>query len=124
MHSNLNSRLDKAMTAEQLTEIIDAILEGKYSWACVLLLRFTGYNPLHYIPYRTYNRLMKEHCQNSSKQRKPKHQVIHLQQINSASNQNKKIRDLEHLSSANYSSDKIQGGLLAYWPSFRKNSWF
>ncbi|WP_421655038.1 HetP family heterocyst commitment protein [Leptothermofonsia sp. ETS-13] len=52
--------IDRAMTAEQFTQVIEAILAGKYSWACVLILRFAGYNPLHYIPYRTYNRLVKE----------------------------------------------------------------
>jgi hypothetical protein len=53
-------RTDKAMTAEQFTQVIEAILAGKYSWACLLILRFAGYNPLHYIPYRTFNRLVKE----------------------------------------------------------------
>jgi hypothetical protein len=53
-------RTDKAMTAEQFTLVIEAILAGKYSWACLLILRFAGYNPLHYIPYRTFNRLVKE----------------------------------------------------------------
>ncbi|MEG4224633.1 HetP family heterocyst commitment protein [Microcoleus sp. N9_B2] len=48
---------------EQLDEIISAILAGKYSWACFLLLRCTGYNPLDYIPYRTSNRLLKENSQ-------------------------------------------------------------
>ncbi|MEG3848880.1 HetP family heterocyst commitment protein [Microcoleus sp. herbarium19] len=48
---------------EQLDEIIAAILAGKYSWACFLLLRCTGYNPLDYIPYRTSNRLLKENTQ-------------------------------------------------------------
>ena len=61
--SSLDTKLDKAMTTEQFNEIVGAILEGKYSWACVLILRFSGYNPLHYIPYRTYNRLVKDHCQ-------------------------------------------------------------
>jgi len=51
---------NKAISTEQLDQIVEAILAGKYSWACVLLLRFTGYNPLHYIPYRTHNRLLKE----------------------------------------------------------------
>jgi hypothetical protein len=50
----------KAMTTEQFSLVIEAILAGKYSWACLLILRFAGYNPLHYIPYRTYNRLTKE----------------------------------------------------------------
>jgi hypothetical protein len=54
------SRTDKAMTSEQFTQVIEAILAGKYSWACLLILRFAGYNPLHYIPYRTFNRLVKE----------------------------------------------------------------
>jgi hypothetical protein len=48
---------------EKLDQIIDAIVDGKYSWACVLLLRSNGLNPLHYIPYRTYNRLLKENMQ-------------------------------------------------------------
>jgi hypothetical protein len=52
----------KAMTNEQFEQIVEAILAGKYSWACVLILRFGGYNPLHYIPYRTYNRLLKDNC--------------------------------------------------------------
>lgn len=56
-------KLDKAMSLEQFDEVVEAILAGKYSWACVLILRFAGYNPLHYIPYRTYNRLLKENCQ-------------------------------------------------------------
>jgi len=57
------SKMDRAMSPEQFNQVVDAILAGKYSWACVLILRFAGYNPLHYIPYRTYNRLMKENCQ-------------------------------------------------------------
>lgn len=57
-----NSRLQKSIKPEQLNQILEAILDGKYSWACVLLLRCIDYNPLHYIPYRTYNRLLKENC--------------------------------------------------------------
>lgn len=62
MNFNSSSKLDRVMTPEQFTQVVEAILAGKYSWACVLILRFAGYNPLHYIPYRTYNRLMKENC--------------------------------------------------------------
>jgi hypothetical protein len=58
-----NPKINKGISPEQLNEIVEAILAGKYSWACVLLLRYAGYNPLHYIPYRTYNRLLKENCQ-------------------------------------------------------------
>lgn len=58
--SDSQPKLDKAMTTEQFNQIVEAILAGKYSWACVLILRFAGYNPLHYIPYTTYIRLSKE----------------------------------------------------------------
>lgn len=61
--SSPSAKLDRIMTPEQFDLVVDAILAGKYSWACVLILRFGGYNPLHYIPYRTYNRLMKEYRQ-------------------------------------------------------------
>lgn len=58
-----NGKLEKAISPEQLTQLVEAILAGKYSWACVLLLRFTGYNPGDYIPYNTYNRLRKQNCE-------------------------------------------------------------
>jgi hypothetical protein len=50
----------KAISPEQLNQIVEAIADGRYSWACVLILRFVGYNPLHFIPQRTYSRLIKE----------------------------------------------------------------
>lgn len=52
-----------AITHEQLNQIIAAISDGRYSWACVLILRFVGYNPLHFIPQRTYSRLIKDNRQ-------------------------------------------------------------
>ncbi|WP_016950440.1 HetP family heterocyst commitment protein [Anabaena sp. PCC 7108] len=63
--SGNSSNLDKKIQPEQFDQVIEAILAGKYSWACVLMLRFVGYNPLHYIPYRTYNRLLKENSRMS-----------------------------------------------------------
>ena len=56
----MSNNLDKAMTPEQFTQVVEAILAGKYSWACVLILKFAGYNPVHYMPYRTYIRLVKD----------------------------------------------------------------
>ncbi|WP_242044844.1 HetP family heterocyst commitment protein [Anabaena azotica] len=56
------------MTTEQLNQIIEAITDGRYSWACVLILRFIGYNPLHFIPQRTYSRILKENRQVTSNQ--------------------------------------------------------
>ena len=66
----LNSRnqLNSLLTKDQLEQVLEAILAGKYSWACFFMLRFVGYDPLHYLPYRTCNRLIKENrtgCQPS-----------------------------------------------------------
>lgn len=55
-----SKKIDRSISAEQIQQIVGAIKERKYSWACVLMLRFAGHNPLQYIPYRTYNRLLKE----------------------------------------------------------------
>jgi hypothetical protein len=49
----------ESSNSREVQQIITAILEGKYSWACVLMLRLTGHNPSEYMPYRTYARLMK-----------------------------------------------------------------
>jgi hypothetical protein len=50
----------RAMRPEQFEQVVAAIASHKYSWACVLILQFSGYNPLQYIPYRTYNRIVRE----------------------------------------------------------------
>lgn len=114
MYSN-NQELDKAMTPEQFAQVVDAILAGKYSWACVLILRFAGYNPLHYIPYRTYNRLMKENNpfyqkrKDKKQERKSKH----------------KISDLAYLESLDHHQAQVKGGksdkhLFSTWDSWAK----
>jgi hypothetical protein len=48
------------MSTDQIETITAAIIDGKYSWACVLILRYAGYNPADYLPYRTYRRLIQE----------------------------------------------------------------
>lgn len=50
---------DCAILTEEWEAILKAISAGKYSWACVLILQTVGYNPLTYIPYRTYIRYVK-----------------------------------------------------------------
>ncbi|MDJ0620734.1 MAG: HetP family heterocyst commitment protein [Calothrix sp. MO_192.B10] len=55
------------MNNKQFEEVLKAILARKYSWACVLVLRFHGYEPSEYMPYRTYIRLLKDNYQNSHK---------------------------------------------------------
>ncbi|MEO3703656.1 HetP family heterocyst commitment protein [Trichormus azollae] len=61
--SSSQTKVQNLITPEELNQILEAVADGRYSWACVLILRFIGYNPLHYIPQRTYSRLMKENSQ-------------------------------------------------------------
>ena len=69
--SNYNSH-NKKINAQQVEQIVNAIITGKYSWACVLILRFAGSNPLDYIPYRTYIRLIRnDYLLSSFQQKKP-----------------------------------------------------
>lgn len=89
----IDSKLDKAMTTEQFTQVVDAILEGKYSWACVLILRFAGYNPLHYIPYRTHNRLIKENELARKRQQRGASE-IEIASIHSQGNEISRTQDL------------------------------
>lgn len=53
---------NEVINQEQIAQIVEAIGAGKYSWACVLLLRFIDHDPSKYIPYNTYNRLIKQNC--------------------------------------------------------------
>ena len=83
---------------EELDEIISAILAGKYSWACFLLLRCTGYNPLDYIPYRTSNRLLKENSQISKSSKSGTKSALG------------KIDDLDHLEVVGEKPAGVRGG--------------
>lgn len=58
--SSAHQTYQSNLTQEEFDRITHAIMAGRYSWACVLILRFIGYNPLHYIPQRTYSRLIKD----------------------------------------------------------------
>jgi hypothetical protein len=111
-----NTKVDKAMSPEQFSEIVEAIHQGKYSWACVLILRFAGYNPLHYIPYRTYNRLIKENSPQLGKPGQQKTQSLDRNKHPSASNGTfsekglSKITDLAYLEAISEQNTKVQGG--------------
>ena len=103
------------MNPEQFDQIVEAILGGKYSWACVLLLRFAGYNPLHYIPYRTYNRLLKE----NSRVHQAQNENIQIGQIASESNVASsclsKIKDLAYLEVVGKQKTEVRGGTIEQW---------
>lgn len=45
----------------QKAEIIAAIIDGHYSWACALYLQSIGYDPTAYMPHRTYTRILRKH---------------------------------------------------------------
>lgn len=113
MYSDSNSsgsQFNKTMNDEQFNQIVDAILSGKYSWACLLILRFSGYNPLHYIPYRTYNRLMKSNREQARQQPQ-----ADIRLGGSQSNQGKskfahKLKDLHYLESIEPQSAQVKGG--------------
>ncbi|TAE59457.1 MAG: hypothetical protein EAZ87_09565 [Nostocales cyanobacterium] len=57
---NNNQNCDQGLKSPHWQEIIQAIINCKYSWACVLFLRFSGYEPSEYIPYKVYKQLVKE----------------------------------------------------------------
>lgn len=104
-----DSQFNRAMTNEQFNQVVDAILSGKYSWACLLILRFSGYNPLHYIPYRTYNRLMKSNREVMQPSINAK--VNHLQEAK-IPQKSAQIRDLDlySLEDVEHQSAKVKGG--------------
>lgn len=105
-------KTDRLTNPEHLNQVIAAIIDGKYSWACVLLLRIAGYNPLQYIPYRTYNRLLKE---NTLMSRSSNNCVYldHHSEIKTTT----QINDLNYLESVNSQEQKVSGGnrLLRFW---------
>jgi len=112
--SNSDSQLNKVMTNEQFNQVVDAILSGKYSWACLLILRFSGYNPLHYIPYRTYNRLMKT---NRDLENQPSKSIAKIKESEPARFEQKKsrqIQDIYYLEDAERQSAQVKGGKRAF----------
>jgi len=98
------------MSNDQFNQIVDAILSGKYSWACLLILRFSGYNPLHYIPYRTYNRLMKSNREQTRKQSQHTAKLGSSQSNQGKSKSAYKLKDLHYLEDLEHSAAKVKGG--------------
>ena len=92
----MSNNLDKAMTPEQFTQVVEAILEGKYSWACVLILKFAGYNPIHYMPYRTYIRLVKDNQNRRSKSVRQEYQSTKIKDLHYTENlNNRKMANIQ-----------------------------
>ena len=113
MHSHKGSssaNRNKVMTPEQFKQVVEAITEGRYSWACVLILQFAGYNPVYFIPYRTYCRLVKENrLSNSSLPPASSAEVAPV----TASKLSSQIRELAYLEDVQDGSP--EGGSLSSW---------
>jgi hypothetical protein len=109
-HTTNKSNLQ--IKSEHLNQVISAIIDGKYSWACVLLLRIEGYNPLQYIPYRTYNRLLKENTLMSRSSNNCV-QLHHHSEIKTTT----QISDLNYLEPVNSQEQKVSGGnrFIGFW---------
>jgi hypothetical protein len=105
---NERERFDRTMAPEQFEQVIEAILAGKYSWACVLILRFAGYNPLHYIPYRTYNRIIKDNTPKNNRRSQSLgagEDVIAIEPVS------QRLHDLSYLEEiSSTASQKVGGG--------------
>lgn len=61
--------------------IVEAIMRGQYSWACVLVLRYWGYNPSHYLPIRTYSRLIADNKKGNPPSTKRRGAGSHLSKV-------------------------------------------
>jgi hypothetical protein len=104
-NSNNKQQFDRAMAPEQFEQLIEAILAGKYSWACVLILRFAGYNPLHYIPYRTYNRIIKDNTPKKERRSKSVEATENLEPVSA------RLHDLSYMEEMpSTASHKVGGG--------------
>ncbi len=96
-----------AIDDDKMAEIVGSILEGKYSSACLLLLEATGQEPLHYIPYRTYNRLQKQ-----------RQQAAIGAKHTSAGSLRKRMTDLDYLEALPERASSLSGGSSRYTQSF------
>ena len=111
---NTDSQLTKTMTEEQFDRVVGAISSGKYSWACLLILRFAGYNPLHYIPHRTYNRLMKSYRENKLEQVEEITVTHRGRQARKSLEPGRKLRDLAYLKQLDRQSERVRGGMRTF----------
>jgi hypothetical protein len=83
------------------------------------MLRFAGYNPLHYIPYRTYNRLLKENSKATRVNQQQSENIKMLQHTNDAVSDSNgssscltKIKDRAYLEVVKKQKTEIRGGSL------------
>lgn len=112
--SSARTNEEQKINSEQLAQIIEAIAAGKYSWACVLILQFANYNPLHFIPYRTYKRLIKENRQASRLNRETTDSKITGDRTCSKNCLNQ-IKDLSYQEEIGKQKNHVFGGNQECW---------
>jgi hypothetical protein len=104
------TNIEQSIKPEQLTQIIEAILDGKYSWACFLLLRCAGYNPCDYLPYRTYHRLVKENSAIGDSSKSDFKASVKKMDCKDSVKPVSKIKDLPHLEEVGKEQSQVRGG--------------
>jgi hypothetical protein len=117
-HSGSSStKRNKVMTPEQFKQVVEAITDGRYSWACVLILQFAGYNPVYFIPYRTYCRLVKENRRLSTAQTTESESLAPLDPPNqlTPSTPFARIRELSYLEDLHLQENGPEGGIISSW---------
>jgi hypothetical protein len=120
------------LKSEEMDQILGAIVSGKYSWACALILRFTGHEPLHYLPQRTYTRIMRENWYSPNHSHKncppapvnpyptwPANQAPQNQSQHNPSH--RLLRDLDYHDRADAQAESVQGG-SCFAPWFYRRS--
>ena len=109
-------QFSQSLDEEQFSQVLSAIIDGKYSWACALLLKFTGHDPRNYLPYRTYIRLVKERCQRSeASPSNPKDSPSRCSDSSpTAKKSRRKLADLNHLEPLDDFRTGIFGGCWGF----------
>lgn len=125
MYSSQQTSPDNTISDDKMEKIIDAVIDGKYSYACLIMLEEAGYDPTHYIPYRTYNRLQKQHQANYQSAQKSTTKVTALRPNVAAQKiANSSIADIDYVESVKGQEKGISGGYGAHRIKYRRGNNF
>ncbi|NEO70092.1 HetP family heterocyst commitment protein, partial [Moorena sp. SIO3H5] len=111
----------KTLDPDKISLIEEAIRDHKYSWACVLMLRCLGLNPLEYIPSRTYCRLRRDNekmdslNQATTDSLKQDRENAALSNVSVAQKCLRNIKDLDYAKPLDSRSQLVQGGSQEQW---------
>ena len=116
MHYTQQSQSGTTISEDKMEIIIDAILEGRYSYACLMTLEATGHEPTQYIPYRTYNRLQKQ------RQASYRHDRHDLPAAHKVSPLRPKISEIDYIEPLQESGETISGGKGGRWDEYSEHN--